>query len=69
MAGPKEVEEFTIETRATLQDISLLIAQNCRRTLDITSRHLDPAIYDQALLVEAVKHIVLNNRLARIRLL
>jgi hypothetical protein len=69
MAGPMEVEEFTIETRAALQYISLLIAQNCRRTLDITSRHLDPAIYDQALLVEAVKQIVLNNRLARIRLL
>jgi hypothetical protein len=69
MAGPMEVEEFTIETREALQSISLLVAQNCLRTLDITSRHLDPAIYDQALFVEAVKQIVLNNRLARIRLL
>ena len=69
MAGPMEVEEIAIETRETLQFISLAIVQNCRRTLDITSRHLDPAIYDQALFVEAVKQIALNNRHARIRFL
>jgi hypothetical protein len=69
MAGPIEVEEITLETSDELRETSLEMALNCRRTLDIASRHLDPALYDQGPFVEAVKQIALNNRLGRIRLL
>jgi hypothetical protein len=64
-----EVETITVETSAALREIALQMVLNCRRTLDIASRHLDPAIYDQAPFVEAVKQLALGNRLARIRLL
>ncbi len=69
MAGSMDVEEITIDTSEALRQIALYMAQNCQRTLDITSRHLDPTIYDQVPFVEAVKQIALNNRLARIRFL
>lgn len=69
MSDSIEVEEFTIETSEELREVALEMVTNCRRTLDIASRHLDPALYDQAPFVEAVKQIALNNRLARIRLL
>jgi len=69
VAGPIEVEEITLERSEELRDISLTMVQNCRRTLDIASRHLDPAIYNHASFVEAVKQLALNNHLARIRFL
>lgn len=69
MADPTDVEEITVDTRDGLRQLALEMATTCRRTLDIASRHLDPAIYNQAPFVEAVKQIALNNRLARIRLL
>ena len=69
MDGPIEVEEITVQSSEELREVALEMALNCRRTLDIASRHLDPAIYDQAPFVEAVKQIALNNRLARIRFL
>ena len=55
MAGPIEVEEITLETSDELRETSLEMALNCRRTLDIASRHLDPALYDQGPFIEAVK--------------
>ena len=69
MTEPVEIEEITVDTSEALRDIALEMARNCSRTLDIASRHLDPAIYDHIEFVEAVKQIALNNRLARIRLL
>jgi hypothetical protein len=69
MDDPIEAEEITLRNSEELREIALQMALNCRRTLDITSRNLDPAIYDQALFADAIKQIVLNNRLARIRFL
>ena len=69
MAGPHDVEEIVFDTSEELRDITLTMTQNCIRTLDIVSRHLDPRIYDQEPFIEAVKNIALNNRQARIRLL
>ncbi len=69
MADPVEITEIEVETSDDLRQIALEMALNCRRTLDIVSRQLDPAISDQVPFVEAVKQIALNNRLARIRFL
>lgn len=69
MNGPLEIEKITLDTSEALREFALEIALNCRRTLDIASRRLDPAIYDHAPFVEAVKQIALGNRLARIRFL
>ncbi len=48
---------------------ALSMARQFRRTLDITSRDLDPRLYDDADFVEAVRSTVINNRRARVRIL
>ena len=62
-------EAITFDNSDELRAIVLRMVTDCARTLDITSRHLDPAIYDHADFIEAVKQVALNNRLARIRII
>jgi len=69
MADLPDVEEIVFDTSEELRGIALSMTQNCVRTLDIASRHLDPAIYDHAPFIEAVKQIALGNRGARVRIL
>ena len=61
--------EIEFETRAELERLGLAMAQQTQRELDIVSRHLDPAIYDDDDFVAAVKRLALGSRRARIRLL
>ena len=60
---------FEIHDRNTLAAVSLNLARQTRRTLDIASRHLDPELYDNEVFVDAVKALALGNRQARVRLL
>lgn len=69
MANIPEVEEIVFDTSAEVREIALAMAQNCSRTLDIASRHLDPAIYDNGPFIDAVKQIALGSQHARIRIL
>jgi hypothetical protein len=69
MASQDEISEIAFDDSLTLRSLSLEIAQNGRRTIDIGSRHLDPAVYDNQPFVDALKDLVLRNRLARVRLL
>ena len=69
MPSADEKSETAFGDSETLRSLSLEITQNCRRTVDITSRHLDPALYDSQPFIDAVKQLVLRNRLARVRLL
>jgi hypothetical protein len=62
-------EVVDIDERATLAALSLAMASQCSRQLDIVSRHLDPPIYDDDDFVAAVKGLALGSRRARIRLL
>lgn len=57
-----------VDDNAMLAQISLELARQCSRYLDIVSRHLDPALYDNDEFCEAVKRVALGNRHARIRL-
>lgn len=60
---------FEVTTREALAEVCLAMVSQARRTLDIVSRHLDPALYDNEAFVTAVKQITLNHRSARVRLL
>ena len=51
------------------REIALALASQATLNVDIVSRHLDPAIYDQAPFVEAIKQLVLDHRMARVRML
>ncbi|MEX2479608.1 MAG: hypothetical protein WD928_01990 [Gammaproteobacteria bacterium] len=57
-----------IDDNAQLVEVSLELARQCSRYLDIVSRHLDPALYDNDEFCDAVKSLALGNRHARIRL-
>ncbi|MFT4580377.1 MAG: hypothetical protein ACI915_004825 [Gammaproteobacteria bacterium] len=69
MIEPRDVAEIAFETSDALRALSLDIVTNCQRTLDITSRHLDPMLFDNQAFVDAVKQLVLNSRLAKVRIL
>ena len=69
MASQDEISEIAFDDSQTLGSLSLEIAQNGRRTIDIATRHLDPALYDNQPFVDALKDLVLRNRLARVRFL
>ena len=62
-------EELQIENSEQNQEAALSMVRQTRRTLDIVSRDLDPAVYDDADFTQAVKNFVLNNRQARVRIL
>ncbi|MCC6708098.1 MAG: hypothetical protein IT492_11090 [Gammaproteobacteria bacterium] len=59
---------FEVTTREALAEVSLAMASQTRRRLDIVSRHLDAALYDNEAFVAAVKQITLNHHSARVRL-
>ena len=63
-AGPVE-----LTTSAESRELSLALVRQARVSVDIVSRHLDPAVYDQAPFLEAAKRLVLNHRMARVRML
>ena len=69
MTSQDEISEIAFDDSQTLGSLSLEIAQNGRRTIDIATRRLDPALYDNQPFVDALKDLVLRNRLARVRLL
>jgi hypothetical protein len=60
---------ITVDTSGENALAALQMAQQSIRTLDIISPELDPAIYNNAEFVEAVKQMVLKNRRARVRML
>jgi hypothetical protein len=47
---------------------AVALVRQAKRSVDIFSRHLDPAIYDRMELIEAMKQLVLDHRRARIRI-
>ncbi|MDA0823273.1 MAG: hypothetical protein O3C28_12740 [Proteobacteria bacterium] len=66
---PSDANEIAFETSDALCALSLDIVTNCKRTLDITSRHLDPILFDNQAFADSVSQLVRNNRLAKVRLL
>jgi hypothetical protein len=61
--------KLEVATKAENKRAAIGLARQARSSLDIVSRSLDPPVFDQLDFVNAVRHIVLNNPRARIRLL
>lgn len=62
-----EVVEIT--TRDENRMASIKMAQQCRKSIDIISRNLEPHIYDNTDFIDAIKKLVLDNRKAKVRIL
>lgn len=58
-----------IAERERLAAMSLALATQAQRSVDIVSRHLDPALYDTEPFAGALRRLALGSRHARIRLL
>ena len=60
---------FRVDTAAANLACALSMARQCKRLLDISSRHLDPMIYDTAEFVAAVRDLARRSRYTQIRIL
>ncbi len=60
---------YPLTSRAANRLAALKLVSQAKRSLDISSRALDPSIYDDAELVAAVKTLCLRSRRSRIRIL
>ncbi|MCP5144674.1 MAG: acyltransferase [Gammaproteobacteria bacterium] len=61
-------QEFKLDERDAVRDVALAMVSQCKRTLDIVSRHLDPPLFDTAEFAEAVRALALASRYSRIRI-
>ncbi len=52
-----------------LRDIALSLATQARRTVDIVSRHFDPAVFDTEAFYNALRDLVVDSRRAQVRVL
>ncbi len=62
-------EEITLDTSEQSRQLSIEMINACRRHLNIISRDLDPCIYDNTEILDAIKKLVLRSRLARIHII
>ncbi len=58
-----------LETRADNSLAANHMAKQCRRTLNIISRKLDPVVFDTAEFADAVKYLALRHRRAKIQII
>lgn len=65
----EDAGELEVVERDQVADLSLAMANQASRYIDIVSRHLDPLLYDNDEFAEAIKQLALRSRRARIRLL
>jgi len=61
--------ELSLDTREDNQLTTLEMIRQARLRVDIASRDLDPAVYDQPELINAFRNMILENRRARIRII
>jgi|CXWL01.1.fsa_nt_gi predicted GNAT family N-acyltransferase len=62
-------KRLTSERAGDLRDLTLELIQSARHELCIYTRDLEPAIYDDGALVEAIRHVALSGRGAHVRIL
>jgi len=67
--GGLNKDVIQLETSEENNLCATTLAQQCKRSLDIASRTLDPLIYDQINFVAAVKKFVLNSNKAQVRII
>ena len=62
-------EVLELETAAQNRHLTLLMTQQARGRIRIISRHLDPAIYDSAAFIDAVRTLLTGQPRSRVEIL
>lgn len=57
-----------LETREENQLATVHLLRQCRHSLDIVSRELDPMIYDRPEVIEAIRQMILTRQRCRVRI-
>ena len=61
--------DIELQARDDTRYASDLMVQQCQESVDIFSRELDPELYDREPFLQAISHLCVTNRTARIRIL
>ena len=67
--GESSDETLDVSTRDDNADAALELVKQCKQKLAIISQELDPLVYDQADLVEAMRQLALKSRNVEIRII
>jgi hypothetical protein len=62
-------QQIVLESSEDNRAASIALVKQCKRHLDITTRLLDPAIYDDDEFLEALKALATRSRYSRIRIM
>ena len=62
-------DAIAVETRDENRSVTVKMARQCKNSMEIISRSLDPLIYDDQEFLDAVRGIILANHHARIRII
>lgn len=62
-------EPLEIARSDDLREVALSLATQARRTVDIVSRHFDPALFDNEAFYAALRDLLVDSRRAQVRVL
>lgn len=65
----KNSKRWVISTREEMREAVVAVAREATRRVSIFTHDLEPGIYDDPEFLEVIKHLVLSQRYARIRVL
>ena len=65
----KGENDISLGSRDEVKVINIAMAQQTSRTIDIISRHLDPAIFDTPDFIDAIKKLSISSKFTKIRIL
>ena len=65
----EDKEPIGVDTSTRLLDASVALVAQCRQSVEIVSRHLDPAVYDSSEFLAALRRFVLESRRARVHII
>ena len=65
----KGENDISLGSRDEVKVINIAMTQQTSRTIDLISRHLDPAIFDTPDFIEAIKNLSISSRFTKIRIL
>ncbi len=65
----KGENDISLSSRDEVKIINIAMAQQTSRTIDIISRHLDPAIFDTPDFIDAIKNLSISSKFTKIRIL
>jgi hypothetical protein len=62
-------EPVNVESSAEVREASIALVAQSRRTIEIISRHLDPAVYDNAQFAATLQRFILDSSRARVHII